>query len=114
LEELKMSKVEFYANKGERYQPYVDIIGHVKTDEKLKEQVTHKSHTLREEFISYEDLCWELAEYQLIFEKGQNKYSEKDVIKRAKEIFNSNLNYRDICWLVSSFRTYLKENKLFP
>jgi hypothetical protein len=109
-----MSKVEFYANKGERYRPYVDIIGHVKTDENLKEQVTDKTHNLSNELISYEDLCWELAEYQLIFEEGHNKYSEKDVINKAKEIFNSKLNYRDICWLISSFKTYLKENKLFP
>jgi len=109
-----MSKVEFYANKGARYKPYVYIIGQIKTDSSLRQKVNDETHNLNDDSFPHEDLCWELAEYQLIFEKGFRKYTETEINKRAKRILDSKLSYYDICWLISSFKIYLKENKIYP
>jgi hypothetical protein len=109
-----MSKVEFYADKGARYQPFRDIIVKIKADDDLQHIVNSKTHDLSDEIFAYEDLCWELAEYQLIFEKGYKEYNESEINHRAKKILDSKLNYGDICWLISSFKSYLKQHKLYP
>lgn len=69
---------------------------------------------LSKSYFPFDALCWALAELQLIFEKGIKKYSEGDVIKRAEKILDSDLDYDTLCWLISRFKTYLEEIKLYP
>lgn len=55
-----------------------------------------------------------LAEFQIIFEKGRKKFSEQDVIRRAKSILEFPLKYEDVCQLISMLKVYLEEAKLYP
>jgi hypothetical protein len=69
---------------------------------------------LLKSYFPFDALCWALAEFQLIFEKGSKKYSESDVIKRAEKFIDSDLNYDNLCWIISMFKIYLEEIKLYP
>ncbi|MFX1569157.1 MAG: hypothetical protein ACFFCV_12405 [Promethearchaeota archaeon] len=81
-------------------------------DQKLKIKCFYQ-HLLKSNF-PFDALCWALAELELIFEKGSNNYTESDVVIRTKRIFDSDLDYNSLCWLISRFKTYLEENKLYP
>ncbi|MFX0024684.1 MAG: hypothetical protein ACFE9S_20420 [Candidatus Hermodarchaeota archaeon] len=70
-------------------------------------------HLLNSNF-PFDALCWALAELELIFEKGTKKYSERDVIKRAQKIFDSELDYDTLCWSISRLKTYLEWIKSYP
>ncbi len=71
-------------------------------------------HHLLNSNFPFDALCWALAELELLFEKGSKKYSERDVIKRAQKIFDSDLNYDTLCWLISRLKTYLEGIKIYP
>ena len=86
----------------------------VEKDEKLKSQIKIAAYHLSKEEFPYDVLCWDLAEFQLITEKGHGKYSEQDVIKRAEEIFDSSPKYDELCWLISEFKIYLIQENLYP
>lgn len=62
----------------------------------------------------YDALCWALAEFELIFEKGYKKYSEHEVIEREKTIFNALLDYEQLCWFIANLKVYLEETDLYP
>ena len=62
----------------------------------------------------YDTLCWALAEFQLIFEKGHKNYSEHEVIEREKKIFNALIDYDDLCWFIANLKVYLEQIKLYP
>ena len=86
----------------------------IEKDEKLKSQIKLAAYHLSKEGLPYDVLCWELAEFQLITEKGREKYSEHDITKRAEEIFDSSPKYDEICWLISEFKIYLIQENLYP
>lgn len=87
---------------------------YVKLNEELKRKIENTAHEISKKNYPYDALCWALAEYQLIFEKGNKKYYETEVIECEKKIFNSSLDYKEICWLIAYLKVYLEEIKLFP
>lgn len=86
----------------------------IEEDEKLKSQIKLAAHYLSQEGLPYDVLCWELAEFQLIVEKGRGKYSEHDVTKKAEKIFDLSPKYDEICWLISELKIYLIQENLYP
>jgi hypothetical protein len=86
----------------------------IEITENLKTKIDEYAHYLLKSNFPYDTLCWTLAELQLIFEKGHKNYSEFEVKKREKKIFDSTLKYDEMCWLIGSFKVYLEENNLYP
>ena len=65
-------------------------------------------------YYPYDALCWALAEFELILEKGQKNYTEHELSEREKEIFDASLNYEEICWFIANLKIYLEEINLYP
>ena len=91
-----------------------DSLKIIELTRELKEKINHFYQHLLNSYFPFDALCWALAELQLIFEKGSKKYFRRDVIKRAEKIIDSDIDYDTLCWLISSFKTYLEEIKLYP
>jgi hypothetical protein len=86
----------------------------IEITEKLWSKIKAFTQHLIKRNYPYDTLCWALAEFQIIFEKGRKKFSEQDVIRRAKSILESPLKYEDVCQLISMLKVYLEEAKLYP
>ena len=109
-----MSETILYPTKRINIKPFEEVIEFIENHDELKNYIDNSAYNLSDELIPYDVLCWELAEYQLIFEKGKGKYSERDVIKRAEEIFDLSLSYEDICWLISGLKVYIERSNKYP
>ncbi len=109
-----MSKIMRYANEIKRKMDIEDFNLVIEKNDKFKPQVKLATFNLLKKRLPYEDLCWELAEFQLLFEKGRKGYSEKDVYRRAKAIFDSTLTYVELCWLIANLKVYLEQINLYP
>jgi hypothetical protein len=90
--------------------PWIKIV----ITEKLRAKIDEFTKHLSESNYPYDTLCWALAEFQMIFEKGRKKYLESEVIKREKKIFDVLLDYEELCWLIANLKVYLEEVKLYP
>ena len=86
----------------------------IKLNRKLRSKIKYTAKELSSKYYPYDALCWALAEFQLIFEKGKKKYSEHEVIERAESIFESLLDYDDLCRFIANLKIYLEEAKLYP
>jgi len=62
----------------------------------------------------YDNLCWALAEFELIFENGHKHYTEHEVIAREKKIFDASLDYEELCWFIANLKVYLEYINLYP
>jgi len=109
-----MSKIIRYSKEVKRKMDLEDFNLIVEKNDTIKPQVKFATFNLLQERLPYEDLCWQLAEFQLLFEKGRKGYSERDVCRRAKTIFDSTLTYVELCWLICEFKSYLKQEKVYP
>ena len=69
--------------------------------ENLKEDINVAAYFLSQNELSYDELCWMLAEKQLIIQKGDENVTENDIRQKAEEIFNSSCSYDELCWLIS-------------
>lgn len=86
----------------------------VELNDKLKSKIKDTAKEISKKYYPYDALCWALAEFQLIFEKGRGNYIEQEVINTAEKIFDSSLKYHEICWLISNLKVYLEEIKAYP
>ena len=81
------------------------------SDVDLKEMINVAAYFLSQNQLSYNDVCWLLAEKQLIIQKGDENVSVDDIRKKAEEIFRSSCTYDELCWLLSELKI-LTEKKL--
>jgi hypothetical protein len=81
---------------------------------KLKNQVKLRAKELMHKELPFDVLCWELAELQLIIEKGHGRYTEHEVSKMEEKIFNSSISYKEICWIISTLISFLGQQDLYP
>jgi len=81
------------------------------SDVDLKEMINVAAYFLSQNQLSYNDLCWLLAEKQLIIQKGDENVSIDDIRKKAEEICRSSCTYDELCWLISELKI-LTEKKL--
>ncbi len=86
----------------------------IELDDKLSLKITKYYETLLNRHFPFDAMCWALAELELIFEKGHNKYSEHELTKRAEKIFDIAKSYDDLCWFIANLKIYLEEIKLYP
>jgi hypothetical protein len=86
----------------------------ISLNKNLRSKVNYTAKELSSKYYPYDALCWALAEFQMIFEKGNKIYSEQDVIDRAQKIMDSPLSYEEVCLLISLLKVYLEEVNLYP
>lgn len=108
-----MSETILYPTKRINIKPFEELIEIIERHDDLKNFVDNSAHNLSYKLIPYNILCWELAEYQLIFEKGKEEYSEQDVIERAEKIYDLSISYEDICWLITGVKVYLEKSNFY-
>lgn len=83
-----------------------------KEDKQLKSKIIHSANKILERILPYTFLCLILAEYQLIYQEGHDNFTEKDVLKRGKEIYNISPEYHEICWQISKLQVYFSQKSL--
>jgi len=81
---------------------------------KLKNEVELRAKELMHKELPFDVLCWELAEIQLIIEKGHRNYTHKEVRKMEEKIFNSTISYKEICWIIATLISFLGQHDLYP
>ncbi|MFX0003129.1 MAG: hypothetical protein ACFE9C_00125 [Candidatus Hodarchaeota archaeon] len=77
-------------------------------DPDFEGEITIAAHNIGQKNHSYEDLCRKLAEIQMKFIKKD--VSEKDIEKKAEEIYKSSSTYEELCWLIAELSALLKKN----
>ncbi len=78
----------------------------------LKEMINVAAYFLSQNQLSYNDLCWLLAEKQLIIQKGDENVSVEEIRKKAEEIFRSSCTYDELCWLISELKILIEKKLL--
>ncbi len=109
-----MLKLDYTTPEGSFKQDKEGSMKKIKITEKLRSKIDETTQHLIKSNFPYDALCWALAEFQMIFEKGGKNYSEQEVIEREKKIFNVSLEYDEICFLIANLKVYLEEVKLYP
>lgn len=77
-------------------------------EEDLESQIKVAAYFLSLKNLSYNDLCWILAEKELLIQ--QEIVSEQDIKKKAEEIFRSSSTYDELCWLIAELDILVEKN----
>ncbi|MFX0139809.1 MAG: hypothetical protein ACFFDN_39580 [Candidatus Hodarchaeota archaeon] len=83
-----------------------------RSDEELKEMIRVAAYFISQNQLSYNELCWMLAEKQLIIQKGDDNVTKDDIQKKAEEIFRSSCTYDELCWLIAELKILTEEKYL--
>lgn len=75
----------------------------------FEEQVNVAAYFLSQNQLTYNDLCWLLAEKNLILQKGYDNFTEADIKKKAEEVFATSCTYDELCWLVAELELIMKK-----
>lgn len=86
----------------------------IKITKKLRKKIDEFAEHLVKINLPYDTMCWALAEFELIFEKGHKHYTEQEVIDREKKIFDVFLDYEELCWFIANLKVYLEHINLYP
>ena len=78
----------------------------------LSEMIDVGAFYLSQNQLSYDELCWMLAEKQLIIQKGDENVTEDDIRKLAAKIFSSTSSYDELCWLIAELNILVDEKYL--
>lgn len=70
------------------------------TQEDLEEKIRLEAYYISEKKLSYNDLCWSLAE-ELIKNQGNESNSVDSIKKKGEAIFNQHYNYDELCWQIA-------------
>lgn len=92
----------------------VETIVNLEIKDDLESKVRIEAHHLMNACFPYDVLCWELAEFILLYQKGRGKYSEHDLRKKNEEIFDISPTYEQICLLISTYKSYLTQEHHYP
>ena len=90
------------------------LLKEVEINNDLREEIDKFTEHLIMSNYPYDTLCWALAEFELIFEKGHKKYSEHEVIEREKQIFDASLDYDELCWFIARHKVNLERINNYP
>jgi len=75
------------------------------SDQLKKEEETTIRETaflLSKKGLSYNDLCWILAEKQLnVSNDKKRKVTKSDIKKKSEEIFKASKKYDELCWFIA-------------
>lgn len=78
----------------------------------LKEYISFAAYFLSQNELSYDELCWMLAEKQLIIQKGDENVTENDIRQKAEEISHSSCSYDELCWLIAELKILVDKEYL--
>lgn len=78
----------------------------------LKEYIDVAAYYLSQNQLSYDELCWMLAEKQVIIQKGDENVTENDIRQKAEEIFRSSCSYDELCWLIAELNILVDKKYL--
>jgi hypothetical protein len=81
-------------------------------DDNLRNQINVAAYYLSQKNYTYDQLCWMLAERQLITEQDPKYKSEQRKKEKAAEIYFQGLNYDLLVWLISEFDVLKKTGKV--
>ena len=80
------------------------------TNDKLICLLEREANKLLQLLLPYRCLCLILADYQLQYQIGRGRYSQKNVIRRAKTIHLQSPEYHEICWYIVIFKVFFSKN----
>ena len=75
-----------------------------------KQDISVAAYFLAEKEISFDNLCWMLAERQLYLQNNFQKADQNSITHRATQIYHTSPSYDVICWLISEIDFLLKMN----
>lgn len=94
-----------------KYEDTIDLL-EAGIDPDFEAKITIEAHKISEEKQSYEDLCYKLAELQLVFLKGEVKVLKQEIKEKAEEIYKSSSTHDELCWLIAEISKILEEKKI--
>ncbi|MBY9009612.1 MAG: hypothetical protein KGD74_07100 [Candidatus Lokiarchaeota archaeon] len=82
----------------------------------IKHDISVAAYFLAEKELTFDNLCWMLAERQLYLQNNFQKVDQNSIKQRAIKIYQTSPPYDVICWLISEVdfllkRNYFKSNK---
>ncbi|MFX0070653.1 MAG: hypothetical protein ACFFAO_06140 [Candidatus Hermodarchaeota archaeon] len=105
--ELRIQKWLEQLKKHRKTEPDKILISN-KEEEDLESQIEVAAFYLSLKSFSYSDLCWILAEKELLI---QSKNTDKvDIRKLAEKIFHSSTTYDELCWLIAELDILVEMN----
>ena len=79
-------------------------------DNHIKHDISVAAYFLAEKGISFDDLCWMLAERQLFLQNNYQIVDQEAIKQHAARIYQHSPPYDVICWLISEIDFLLKRN----
>jgi hypothetical protein len=76
----------------------------------IKHDISVAAYYLTDKGITFDSLCWMLAERQLFLQNNFQKVDQNSIKQRATKIYQSSPPYDVICWLISEIDFLLKKN----
>jgi hypothetical protein len=82
----------------------------------IKQDISHAAYLLAEKEITFDNLCWMLAERQLFLQNNFQNVEQDYIKQQANRIYQTSPPYDVICWLISEIdflpkRNYFKNNQ---
>ena len=77
-------------------------------DDDSKHEISVAAYLFAEKGLSFNNLCWMLAERQLYLHNEFQKADESLISQRAAEIYVTSPSYDILCWLISEIDLTLK------
>jgi hypothetical protein len=78
----------------------------------VKQDISVAAYFLAEKELSYNDLCWMLAERQLYLQNNFRKADQNSIKTQAMKIYQTAPTYEVLCWLISEI-DFLLKTKVF-
>lgn len=84
-----------------------------KEEDSFEDMVRVAAYFISENQLTYDELCWVLAERQLSLQRGDENVSKEDVKSKAEQVFQSSCTYDELCWLIGEVTVILQKNEEF-
>ena len=80
-------------------------------ENKIREQINVAAFYLSQKNYAYDNLCWMLAERQLIIQKDPRFNQKERIREKAASIFFKSYPYDVLCWLIAELDILLEIKK---
>ena len=79
-------------------------------ENEIKHDISVAAYFLAEKQISFDNLCWMLAERQLFLQNNFQKVEQNTIKQRAIKLYQTSPPYDVLCWLISEIDYLFKTN----
>jgi hypothetical protein len=80
-------------------------------NKRMRNHINEMANKIILSLLPYWWLCFLLANYILIYQKGYGKYSKKKVKKQMKSIYLVSPEYHELCWYLSLFQIFFENQR---